>query len=159
MRCRVNTLILCAKLLKVIFQKKRFHQWRKKQRFHDLAILIDSSEPNAPSNKKALEMFANCGEDIGFNIDFIDKNDSKFIGEYDALFIRTTTAVDHYTYRFARRALQENLVVIDDPQSIVKCTNKVYLAELMRSHQIQTPETIFISKFDKNLPLFSFLAY
>ena len=72
------------------------------------------------------------------------------------MFIRATTSVDHYTYRFARRASQENLVVIDDPQSIVKCTNKVYLAELMRSHQILTPETLFISKYDKELPPIQF---
>lgn len=134
------------------FSKKRFHQWRKKQRYHDLAILVDPTELNAPSNKKALEAFVNAGESMGLNVDLIDKNDSRSIPEYDALFIRATTSVDHYTYRFARRALQENLVVIDDPQSIVKCTNKVYLAELMRSHQILTPETLFISKYDKELP-------
>ncbi len=138
------------------FSKKRFHHWRKKQRFHDLAILIDPLEPNAPSNKKALELFAAAGESLGLNVDFIDKNDSRSIAEYDALFIRATTAVDHYTYRFARRALQENLVVIDDPSSIVKCTNKVYLAELMRSHQILTPETVFLSKYDKTLPPIQF---
>jgi len=138
------------------FSKQRFHQWRKKQRFHDLAILIDTTEPNAPSNKKALDLFASTGEAMGLNVDFIDKNDSKSIAEYDALFIRATTSVDHYTYRFARRAAQENLVVIDDPQSIVKCTNKVYLAELMRSHQILTPDTLFISKYDQELPSVKF---
>ena len=138
------------------FSKKRFHQWRKKQRFHDLAILVDPMEQNAPSNKKALEAFVSAGESLGLNVDFIDKNDSRSIAEYDALFIRATTSVDHYTYRFARRALQENLVVIDDPQSIVKCTNKVYLAELMLSHQILTPETMFISKHDKILPAIQF---
>lgn len=138
------------------FSKKRFHQWRKKQRFHDLAILIDSQEANAPSNKKALEQFVSAGEALGLNVDLIDKNDARSIPEYDALFIRATTAVNHYTYRFARRALQENLVVIDDPQSIVKCTNKVYLAELMRSHQILSPETIFIKKSDKQLPSIQF---
>jgi glutathione synthase/RimK-type ligase-like ATP-grasp enzyme len=131
------------------FSKKRFHQWRKKQRFHDLAILVDSTEQNAPSNKRALESFVDAGESLGLNVDFIDKNDVRSLAEYDALFIRATTAVDHYTYRFARRASQENLVVIDDPQSIVRCTNKVYLAELMRSHQILTPDTLFLSKFDK----------
>lgn len=136
--------------------KKRFHQWRKKQRFHDLAILIDPAEPNAPSNKKALEIFANVGESMGLNVDFIEKSDSKSIAEYDALFIRATTAVNHYTYRIARRASQENLVVIDDPQSIVKCCNKVYLAELMRSHQILTPDTKFISKYDKAIPEIEF---
>lgn len=138
------------------FSKKRFHHWRKKQRLHDLAILYDATEPNAPSNKRALELFVNAGESMGMNVDLIDKNDSKFIAEYDALFIRATTSLDHYTYRIARRAAQENLVVIDDPQSIVKCTNKVYLAELMRTHQILTPETRFISKFDKTLPSIEF---
>lgn len=138
------------------FAKKRFHQWRKKQRFHDLAILVDLAEPNAPSDKKALDMFVSAGESMGLNVDFIDKNDGKIIAEYDALFIRATTAVDHYTYRFARRAAQENMVVIDDPQSIVRCTNKVYLAELMRSHQILTPETVFISKYDKTIPPLDF---
>ncbi|MCC5013573.1 MULTISPECIES: RimK family protein [unclassified Legionella] len=136
--------------------KKRFHQWRKKQRFHDLAILIDPCELNAPSNKKALDFFVSAGEELGLNIDFIEKSDNKSIAEYDALFIRATTSVNHYTYRMARRAAQENLVVIDDPQSIVKCSNKVYLAELMRSHQILTPETTFISKYDKNLPEIEF---
>ncbi|CZI34402.1 TPA: RimK family protein [Legionella pneumophila] len=136
--------------------KKRVHQWRKKQRFHDLAILVDPSEPNAPSNKKALELFVSCGEELGLNVDIIDKNEAKAIAEYDALFIRATTSVNHYTYRVSRRAAQENLVVIDDPQSIIKCSNKVYLAELLSSHQIMTPDTLFISKYDKELPKIEF---
>ncbi|MDP3267495.1 MAG: RimK family protein [Legionella sp.] len=136
--------------------KKRVHQWRKKQRFHDLAILVDPTEPNAPSNKKALDFFVASGEELGLNVDIIDKNDTKSIAEYDALFIRATTSVNHYTYRLARRAAQENLVVIDDPQSIIKCSNKVYLAELLSSHQIMTPETIYIGKYDKELPQIDF---
>ena len=136
--------------------KKRFHQWRKKQRYHDLCILIDPNESTPPSNKKALEYFVASGESFGLNVDFIEKNDNKSLAEYDALFIRATTAVNHYTYRMARRAAQENLVVIDDPQSIVKCCNKVYLAELMRSHQILTPETIFVSKYDQEIPKIKF---
>lgn len=149
-------LLFMKQAAEAYLSKKRFHQWRKKQRFHDLAILIDPSEPNAPSNKKALEIFANTGESMGLNVDFIEKSDTKSLAEYDALFIRATTAVNHYTYRMARRAAQENLVVIDDPQSIIKCSNKVYLAELMRSHQILTPSTLFISKYDKDIPSIEF---
>lgn len=136
--------------------KKRIYQSRKKHRFHDLAILVDSTESNAPSNKKALDFFISSGEEIGLNIDIIDKNEGKAIGEYDALFIRATTAVNHYTYRLARRAAQENLVVIDDPQSIIKCTNKIYLAELLNTHQIITPRTFFLNKHDKKLPTIEF---
>ncbi|MDN5940166.1 MAG: RimK family alpha-L-glutamate ligase, partial [Salinisphaera sp.] len=40
-----------------------------------------------------------------------------------------------------RRAEQEGLVVIDDPSSILRCTNKVYLAELLASHRIPAPRT------------------
>lgn len=136
--------------------KKRFHQWRKKQRYHDLAILVDHHEPNAPSNKKSLDMFMHIGEELGLNVDLIEKNDSKSLAEYDALFIRATTSVNHYTYLMSRHAAQENMVVIDDPQSIVKCSNKVYLAELLRTHQILTPETTFISKYDKSYPHIEF---
>lgn len=132
--------------------KKRVYQWRKKQRFHDLAILIDPSEPHPPSNPKAIQAFVDAGEALGLNVDLIEKTDSKSIAEYDALFIRATTAINHHTYRLSRRAAQENLVVIDDPQSILKCGNKVYLAELMNSHQILTPQTTFISKYDEQLP-------
>lgn len=137
---------------KNFLSKTRFHQWKKKQRYHDLAILVDPQERNAPSNKKALELFVSVGDALGLNIDFIEKSEAKSIAEYDALFLRATTSVNHYTYYLARRAAQDNLVVIDDPQSIIKCCNKVYLAELMRSHQILIPDTIFISKYDKQLP-------
>lgn len=136
--------------------KKRFHPWRQKKRYYNLAILVDPKEENAPSNPKALDLFANMGESMGLNVDFVEKDDHKMLGEYDALFIRATTAVNHYTYRWARRASQENMIVIDDPQSIVKCTNKVYLAELLRNHQILTPDTLFISKYDKELPSITF---
>lgn len=137
--------------------KKRIQHWRKKHRYHDLAILIDSHETNGPSNKKALQSFIHAGESLGLNVDIIEKSDAKIIAEYDALFIRATTAVNHYTFRLARRAEQENMVVIDDPKSIIKCCNKVYLAELMRSHQILTPHTLLISKFD--LPDIEALTY
>ncbi|MCB1822264.1 MAG: RimK family alpha-L-glutamate ligase, partial [Candidatus Competibacteraceae bacterium] len=56
------------------------------------------------------------------------------------------TAVNHHTYRFARRAIAEGLVVIDDPDSILKCTNKVYLDELLRTHRIRTPKTVIVRR-------------
>jgi len=141
---------------KTFLAKKRVPQWQKKQRYHDLAILIEPGEVNSPSNKKALDFFVAAGEEMGLNIDLIDKSEAKAIAEYDALFIRTTTAVNHYTYRLARQAVQENLVVIDDPQSIIKCTNKIYLAELLNTHQIMTPPTIFLNKYNTQIPKIDF---
>lgn len=134
------------------FSKKRFHQSRKKAWLHDLAILVEPGEENPPSNQKALELFINAGESLGLHVDLINKYKLNSIAEYDALFIRRTTAVNNYTYLFSRRASEERLVVIDDPESIVKCTNKVYLTELMNSQGILSPKTMFLSKYDTTLP-------
>ena len=74
------------------------------------------------------------------------RDDYGRIAEFDALFIRETTSVNHHTYRFARAGGQRGLVVIDDPQSIVRCTNKVYLAELLARRNVPTPRTIIVHR-------------
>src|SRR5690606_2819495 len=61
--------------------------------------------------------------------------------EYDALFIRETTNVNHHTYRIARMAKAEGLVVIDDPESILKCTNKVFLEEVLDKAGLKRPKS------------------
>jgi glutathione synthase/RimK-type ligase-like ATP-grasp enzyme len=38
------------------------------------------------------------------------------------------------------------LVVIDDPDSILRCGNKVYLAELLSRHGIPTPRTLLVHR-------------
>ena len=80
------------------------------------------------------------------NPNLVDKDAYASLARYDALFIRETTAVNHHTFRFARRAEAEGLVVVDDPESILRCTNKVYLAELMERRGIPTPTTIALHR-------------
>jgi glutathione synthase/RimK-type ligase-like ATP-grasp enzyme len=118
---------------------------RNKTRF-DLAILVNPNEQQPPSNEKALKKFARAAESLGMAAEFITADDFAHLAEFDALFIRETTAVNHHTYRFARRAAREGLVVMDDPQSIVRCTNKVYLAELLARNKIPTPETLVVNR-------------
>jgi glutathione synthase/RimK-type ligase-like ATP-grasp enzyme len=113
---------------------------------HSLAILVDAREQNAPSDAKALARFAKAAEKLGMQTTFIGRDDYTRLAEFDALFIRVTTSVNHYTYRFARRAAAEGMVVIDDPESIVRCTNKVYQAELFRRHGIAIPKTLVVHK-------------
>lgn len=48
--------------------------------------------------------------------------------------------------RFARRAALDGQVVIDDPESILRCTNKVFLAELLERHRIGTPKTMIVHR-------------
>ena len=107
---------------------------------YDLAILHNPKEDLPPSNPKALQQFIKAGREGGVKVELIEKKDYGRLAEYDALFIRETTGIDHYTYRFAKKAESEGMVVIDDPDSILKCTNKVYLDELLRTPPHPHPE-------------------
>jgi len=115
---------------------------RKEQYRYDIAILANEEEVDAPSDDVAVRRFAKAAERHGMRPTLIDRDDFGRLAEYDALFIRETTAVNHHTYRFARQAEAEGLVVIDDPTSIVRCTNKVYLAELFERFGIPCPRTV-----------------
>jgi len=110
---------------------------------YDLAILL-GDEPEPPSDSAAIDHFIRAARELEMDAITIGRDDYGRIGEFDALFIRETTAVNHHTYRFARRAAAQGLVVIDDPQSIVRCTNKVYQAELFLRMGIPRPPTAVI---------------
>jgi len=118
---------------------------KKSESRFDLAILYGGDE-TPPSNEKAIQKFSKACEAVGIATEIIHKDDYNRLSEFDALWIRETTSVNHYTYRFARRATAEGLVVIDDPVSIVKCTNKVYLTELMHHHRIRIPRTLIVHR-------------
>lgn len=122
--------------------------WRNPRRRrgdrYDLAMLVDDKEAMPPSNRAALKRFIKAGRQLGIKVDPIDRDAYTRLGEYDGLFIRETTGIDHHTYQFARKAEQEGMVVIDDPGSILRCTNKIYLAELMQANGVPVPPTAFV---------------
>ena len=95
---------------------------------------------------RPLRKFERIGEDLGIEVERITRQDYNRLLEFDALFIRETTALDHHTYRFAKKADSEDMPVIDDPVSIVRCANKIYLAELMAKNNIPTPKTLILNK-------------
>ncbi len=113
---------------------------------YDMAILWNPSEKLPPSNKRALQGFQKAGRALGLDVELIERKDYASLAEYDALFIRETTAVNHHTYRFAKKAESEGMVVIDDPDSILRCTNKVYLHELFQQYKIPAPKTVVLRK-------------
>lgn len=118
----------------------------RKKYYYDVAILHNENEEKPPSNPEALKKFIKAGDEVGLRVELITKEDFKILGEYDGLFIRETTAVNHHTYRFARRAVSEKMFAIDDPESILKCSNKVYMAEYLQSQNIDGPRTTILNR-------------
>jgi glutathione synthase/RimK-type ligase-like ATP-grasp enzyme len=114
---------------------------------YDLAILHNPAEGDlAPSDETSLKKFVKAASNAGISAELITASDAGRLLEFDALFIRETTAVSHHTYRLARRAAAAGMVVIDDPLSILRCTNKVYLAELLSRNKIPTPKTMVVHR-------------
>jgi glutathione synthase/RimK-type ligase-like ATP-grasp enzyme len=111
-----------------------------------VAILRDEREIDRPSNDRALQKFVDAAPGVGLRAEIIGRDDLARLGDFDGLFIRTTTNVGHWTYEFARRAASLGMPVMDDPDSILKCTNKVYLHELMARHGIPTPKTMMVHR-------------
>lgn len=124
------------------FARRRAAAPRRAEARYDLAILVNPQEPEPPSDPKAIQRFQRAAASLGMRAELITKDDYGRVAEYDALFIRETTQVNHHTYRFAQRAQAEGLVVVDDPESIVRCTNKVYLTEVLDRHGVSAPRTL-----------------
>ena len=111
-----------------------------------VAILYNEDAPNPPSNRAALAKFVEAGHGLGMRVELLRRDEMHRLPEFGGLFIRDTTNVDHYTFEFARRASAEGLVVIDDPESILKCTNKVFLQELLARHDVPMPRSLVVHK-------------
>jgi glutathione synthase/RimK-type ligase-like ATP-grasp enzyme len=134
-----------AEAAKAYFARPR-RRLRREQMRYAMAILYSPDEPNKPSNLRAINKFVKAARQLSIEAELIGRGDIGRLAEFDALFIRDTTAVNHYTYRFSRRAQAEGLAVMDDPESILKCTNKVYLAQLLDRHRISAPKTMIIHR-------------
>ncbi len=125
---------------------------RKRKHYrYDMAILVNPEEKLPPSDGKALKQFIRAGRELGIDVELIKQRDYPRLSEFDALFIRETTAIDHHTYRFARKAAAEGLVVVDDPESILRCTNKVYLADMFHTRKVPAPRSRILRKGSRDL--------
>ncbi|MFA5119519.1 RimK family protein [Zavarzinia sp.] len=113
---------------------------------YDIAILHDPDDKLPPSDARALHRFVRVGSELGMDVELITRKDFAKLPQFDALFIRDTTSVPHYTFRFAKRAEEEGMPVIDDPASILRCGNKVYLAELLAGNGVPAPRTMIFAK-------------
>lgn len=117
---------------------------------YSLAILHDPEEKFPPSNKQAINKFLELAKKMDIHAELITEEDVTRLMEFDALFIRTTTSLNHYTFHLSQLAAQNGMAVIDDPVSIIRCTNKVYLKELFEKEKIPAPVSTLIFRSNEN---------
>ncbi|MEQ9007049.1 MAG: RimK-like ATPgrasp N-terminal domain-containing protein, partial [Ekhidna sp.] len=81
--------------LKLFLTGKKIVRKNYKRKKYDLAILVNQDDPNPPSDSKALQKFVKAADKVGFSTEFITKADYGKLTQFDALFIRETTNVNH----------------------------------------------------------------
>ncbi|WKE66924.1 RimK family protein [Gallaecimonas kandeliae] len=121
---------------------------KRKYRF-DLAMLVDPQEKFPPSDTGALKRFIRAGRTLGVQVDLITHKQAARLAEYDGLFIRETTSIHGQSFQMARRAENLGLAVIDTPEAILRCTNKIYLAERLEQAKVAIPKTRVVQHGDE----------
>jgi glutathione synthase/RimK-type ligase-like ATP-grasp enzyme len=119
-------------------RRKNNHRW-------DMAIVYNPGETNSPSDAEAIKRFVKAASKVGIEAEVLRSDQLKHLSQYDALFIRETTSIDHPTYRLSRKGEIEGLVVIDDPTSIMRCCNKIFLHDAFSYNKIGAPQTLVVS--------------
>lgn len=127
-------------------QNRRNPVLRRKRASFDLAILVNPKEALPPSNEAALKHFVRAAERQNMRAEIVGPGNLDRLTHFDALFIRETTNIENHTFTFARHAEANGMPVIDDPVSILRCSNKVYLAEAMARARIATPATTLVTR-------------
>lgn len=115
-----------------------------------IAMLVDPEEELPPSDEDALQYFESAARLLQMDLVRVTPADM-YEGKIqpDALFIRMTTYPDGVAYKLACWAEAAGIPVIDDPESIVVCTDKAEFTRRMQARGTSMPRTrIFSAETD-----------
>jgi glutathione synthase/RimK-type ligase-like ATP-grasp enzyme len=111
-----------------------------------IACFVEKYNFSDPREEKALQNFKQAAARAGHEFDFMFREDVSVIPRYDAVFIRATTDPLFTAYVVSRTASELGLKVVDDPESIQICGNKIHQYALFEKYNIPHIPTIFINK-------------
>lgn len=109
-----------------------------------LAVLVNPDDPLPPSKPGTIVRLRDVASSMGIDTECLGHRDLPRLGRFDALLIRETTALQTPSYIFAETAAQLGLPVIDDPVSILRCCNKVFLHERLKAEGVAQPRTLAV---------------
>ncbi|MCS7114150.1 MAG: RimK family alpha-L-glutamate ligase [Nitrososphaerota archaeon] len=113
-----------------------------------IACFVEKYNFSYSKEAEALYSFKQTAERMGHEFHFMFRNGLAEIPKYDAAFIRATTDPLYTAYVVSKTAWEFGLKVIDDPESIRICANKIHQYRLFEKFHIPHIPTLFISKED-----------
>jgi len=111
-----------------------------------LAIYVERYTIQRSQELNALTQYRAAAERMGHKADFLFRDDLRRIPEYDACLIRALTDPLNSSYLAARIAQMHGLPVLDDPQSIQICCDKVNMYQRLMAADVRIPQTLFVKK-------------
>ena len=111
-----------------------------------IACFVEKYNFSDPSEEAALQNFKRAAENAGQEFSFLFREKISEIPNYNAVFIRATTDPLNTAYVVSKTAWTLGLKVIDDPESIQICANKIHQYALLEKFGVPHIPTVFLNK-------------
>jgi glutathione synthase/RimK-type ligase-like ATP-grasp enzyme len=111
-----------------------------------IACFVEKYNFSDPREEGALQNFKQAAEEQDHEFHFLFREDINDIPNYNAVFIRATTDPLYTSYIVSKTAWELGLKVIDDPESIKICANKIHQYALFEKYRVPSIPTIFLNK-------------
>jgi len=113
-----------------------------------IGVYIERYTINRSAEMGALMRLSQVAPRLGHQVDYLFRPDIYKIPQYDALFIRALTDPMNLSYVAARTAELNGVRVVDDPDSIFICCDKINMYRHLVSAGVPVPKTVFLTESD-----------
>lgn len=111
-----------------------------------IACFVEKYNFSDPTEEAALQNFKLAAEEAGQEFSFLFRENISEIPKYNAVFIRATTDPLYTSYIVSKTAWTLGLKVIDDPESIQICANKIHQYALFEKFGVPYISTVFLNR-------------
>ncbi|MDA0690966.1 MAG: RimK family alpha-L-glutamate ligase [Nitrospinae bacterium] len=111
-----------------------------------IGIYVERNTISKGDQMAAIMRFSHHAQRMGHRADFLFRADMFKIPEYDGLYIRAFTDPLNSAYVAARTAQMHGIRVLDDPDSILICCDKVNMYRHLMNRSVPIPETLFLDE-------------
>jgi glutathione synthase/RimK-type ligase-like ATP-grasp enzyme len=111
-----------------------------------IACFVEKYNFSDHREEAALQNFKHSAEQAGQEFHFLFRESINEIPKYNAVFIRATTDPLYTSYIVSKTAWELGLKVIDDPESIKICANKIHQYALFEKYNVPRIPTMFLNK-------------
>jgi glutathione synthase/RimK-type ligase-like ATP-grasp enzyme len=111
-----------------------------------IACFVEKYNFSDPREEAALQNFRQAAENGNHKFHFLFREDINDIPNYNSVFIRATTDPLYTSYIVSKTAWELGLKVIDDPESIKICANKIHQYALFEKYRVPYIPTVFLNK-------------